>query len=107
MQEIIRLVTTIRKDIEELRTLVSRLTLTHARFISEEWITSDQVMFILKIGISSLKTLKRSGKLPYSKINGVSYFRTVDVENLLKHHYNNPSSNDNHPTFNTSPDEEG
>ena len=98
MQEIIRLVTAIRKDIEELRTQVSRLTLTHARVISEEWITSDQVMFILKIGISSLKTLKRSGKLPYSKINGISYFRTVDVENLLKDHYFHSLPRDNRST---------
>lgn len=84
MQEIIKLVTTIRNDISELRSMISRLTMTHAQRLSEEWLTSDQVMYILKISLSTLKKLKETGKLPYSKIKGLQYFRTIDVENLLK-----------------------
>lgn len=105
MQEIIKLVSAIRLDIEDLRTQLSRLSMTHAQRLSEEWITSDQVMFILKIGISTMKTLKRNGNLPYSKINGVLYFRTVDIENLLKQYYVNPSSKNNNSAFRNKPRE--
>jgi hypothetical protein len=105
MQEIIKLVSAIRQDIEELRTQVSRLSITHAQRLSEEWVTSDQVMFILKIGISTLKTLKRNGYLPYSKVNGVLYFRTADIENLLKQFYVNPASKNNNSTFRNKPRE--
>ena len=104
MQEIIKLVSAIRKDIEELRSLVAHLAKTHAQRINEEWLTLDQVMVILKISGSTLKNLKQSGKLPYSKINGLSYFRTIDIENLLKRHYINPSSKDNNFTFNNDSD---
>ena len=92
MQEVINLVSVIRKDIENLRSLLSSLSMTHGQYLSEEWITAEQVMVILKIGISTFKTLRRSGKLPYSKIKGLLYFRTIDIENLLKQHYINPSS---------------
>jgi hypothetical protein len=105
MQEIIKLVSAIRQDIEDLRTEVCRMSITHAQRLSEEWVTSDQVMIILKIGISTLKTLKRNGSLPYSKINGVLYFRTVDIENLLKQYYVNPASKNNTSVFRNKPRE--
>ena len=105
MQEIIRLVSAIRKDIEDLSSLVSRLTLTHAQRISEEWLTSDQAMHTLKISLSTLKILRRRGLLPYSKINGVLYFRTIDIENLLKQTYINPSAKDKPSSLNPKPHE--
>jgi predicted site-specific integrase-resolvase len=75
--------------------------MTHAQRISEEWITADQVMQILKISIRTLETLKKSGKLPYSKINGLVYFRTVDLENLLNQTYTNRASKNNDYVFKT------
>ena len=105
MQEIIKLVTTIRNDIEELRSLISRLSMTHAQRLSEEWMTSDQVMFILKISLSTLKKLKETGKLPYSKIKGLQYFRTIDIENLLKQSTINHSSKTNLSTIKIDPNE--
>lgn len=106
MQEVIKLVETIKNKLDKILTFQSSLSKTHVQVLSEEWITSDQVMFILKIGLSSLKSLKRSRKLPYTKINGLSYFRTMDIEELLKKHYINHSSNDQHSTFNPSSHDE-
>ena len=99
VQEIIKLVSTIRNDIEDLRSLLTHLSMTHAQRISEEWITADQVMQILKISVRTLKTLQSSGKLPYSKVNGLVYFRTADLENLLNDSYINPGSKDNDYVF--------
>ena len=101
MQEIIKLVSAIRNDIEDLRSLLTHLSMTHAQRISEEWITADQVMQILKISVRTLNTLKSGGKLPYSKVNGLVYFRTVDLENLLNQTNTNPASKDNDYVFKT------
>jgi hypothetical protein len=73
--------------------------MTHAQRISEEWITTDQVMQILKISVRTLNTLKSSGKLSYSKVNGLVYFRTIDLENLLNQTNTNPRSKDNDYVF--------
>jgi len=105
MQEIIKLVTTIRNDIADLRSLISRLSMTHAQRLSEEWMTSDQVMFLLKISNSTLKKLKESGKLPYSKIKGLQYFRTIDIENLLKRSIINHSPLTSLPIIKIDPNE--
>ncbi|HAH23238.1 MAG TPA: hypothetical protein DCL77_05675 [Prolixibacteraceae bacterium] len=106
MQEIIKLVSSIRQDIAKMSTQLSRVSITHAQRLHDEWLTSDQVMFILKIGESTLKTLRRNGQLPYSKVNGILYFRAVDVEDLLKRYYINPSSKDNTSTFRNKPRKE-
>ena len=105
MQEIIKLVTSIRNDINDLRSMISRLSITHAQRLSEEWMTSDQVMFILKISLSTLKKLKETGKLPYSKIKGLQYFRTIDIENLLNQSTINHSSKNNLSTIKIDPNE--
>ena len=81
-----------KRDIELLGKSMDAMRKTHAQFLSEEWITGDQVMKILKICPRTLNTLKSSGKLPYSKVQGTIYFRTVDIENLLNKNYINPSS---------------
>jgi hypothetical protein len=107
MQEVIKLVETINHKLDKVLTFQSSLSRTHAQYLREEWISSEQVMSILKIGISSLKTLKRNGKLPYSKVNGVSYFSTMDVENLLKHHYHPTCDQDRYSTIKNPSYEEG
>jgi len=56
VQEIIKLVSTIRNDISDLRSLLTHFSMTHAQLISEEWITADQVMQILKISIRTAET---------------------------------------------------
>lgn len=105
MHEIIKLVTSIRNDINDLRSMISQLSITHAQRLSEEWMTSDQVMFILKISLSTLKKLKETGKLPYSKIKGLQYFRTIDIENLLNQSTINHSSKNNLSTIKIYPNE--
>lgn len=92
MQEIIKLVSTIRQDIAALNSLILQQSKTHAQYLSEEWITKDQVMKLLKISPRTLETMKANGELPYSKIQGMIYFRTIDIENALNQHYVNPSA---------------
>jgi tRNA U34 5-carboxymethylaminomethyl modifying GTPase MnmE/TrmE len=88
MQEIINMVAVIKKDIRELHAEIKKLTKTHTQQLSEEWIQREQVMQILNIKERKLQSMRDNGTLPYSQIDGKIYYRTTDVENLLKQNYN-------------------
>lgn len=87
MSDILPILSGIRRDMEALTRSVAQMTKTHAQQLSEEWVNKDQVMAILKISSRTLETLKSKGILPYTKIQGIFYFRTADIENLLKENY--------------------
>lgn len=50
----------------------------------KEWLKSSEVRKKLKISSGTLQNLRVSGKLHYSKIGGTYYYRSEDIENLLK-----------------------
>ncbi|MGE5521500.1 MAG: helix-turn-helix domain-containing protein [Candidatus Dadabacteria bacterium] len=87
MSDIIPILSGIRRDMEALQRTVAQMSKTHAQQLSEEWVTKEQVMAILKISPRTLETFKRKGILPFTKIQGMFYFRTADIENLLKQNY--------------------
>ena len=91
MQEVIKLVSTIRQDIAALSSQINQLTRTHVQILNEEWITRDQVQKLLKIGARTVETMKRNGELPYSKIHGMIYFRARDIGILLDRNYSRRS----------------
>ena len=105
MSELLPILSGIKLEMQKMNKSLSQMIKTHSQVLSEEWITKEQVMAVLKISPRTLETLKGSGQLPYSKIRGVIYFRTVDVENLLKINYINPSSKAHHSSFKTKDDE--
>ncbi|HEY3372401.1 MAG TPA: helix-turn-helix domain-containing protein [Prolixibacteraceae bacterium] len=94
-----------RNDLSILLSKVTRLNKTPAQHISDEWLTPDQVMLALKISVRTLDKLKYSGKLPYTKIYGLIYFSTIDIENMLKQHSINRLSNNKLSTFQNTSDE--
>lgn len=105
MQEVIKLNSIILQEIKGLRTDLSAMVKTHAQCISEEWITADQVMALLKISERHLRYLRKTCQLPYSKLNGLVYIRTADVENLLNQHYTAHPFAGLASTFKNEPDE--
>jgi len=94
MSDILPILSSIRRDMESLSRSVAQLSKTHAQVLSEEWVNKKQVMAILKISTRTLESLKSKGILPYTKIQGIFYFRTIDIENLLKVNYVNFTSTD-------------
>ena len=94
MSDILPILSGIKRDMESLSRSVAQLHKTHAQLLSEEWVNKDQVMAILKISTRTLESLKSKGILPYTKIQGMFYFRTMDIENLLKANYVNTTSID-------------
>lgn len=87
-----------RREMESMNKSIAHICKTHAQVLSEEWITKDQAMATLKISARTLENLKKNGLLPYSKVNGLIYFKTIDIENLLNNHYSQATSTDNKPT---------
>lgn len=87
MQEIIPILSGMRRELEVLTKSVALINKTHAQRINEEWNRKPQVLKLLGISQRTLDKLTHSGKLPYTKINGLLYFRTSDVEKLLNDHY--------------------
>ncbi|PCH69197.1 MAG: DNA-binding protein [Bacteroidetes bacterium] len=56
--------------------------------LSERWLEGKEVMDLLHCSPRHLQTLRHSGELPASKVRGKLYYRAVDVEALLRKHYN-------------------
>jgi hypothetical protein len=87
MQEFLNIASSIKRDIEALSQSVAEMKKTHAQVLTEEWIDGDTVMSILKIETRKLLMHRSNGTLPFSKIDGVIYYKTSDVEALLNKYY--------------------
>lgn len=88
MSELPTLISCIKHDIEALGKSIAEMKKTHAQVLTEEWIDGETVMSILKIGTRKLQMHRDNGTLPFSKIDGIIYFKTSDVEALLNKCYN-------------------
>lgn len=88
MQEFLKIASSIKRDIEALSKSVAEMKKTHAQVLAEEWIDGDTVMSILKIKERKLQMHRDNGILPFSKIDGIIYYKSSDVESLLNKHYN-------------------
>ena len=101
MSELLPILSGIKLEMQTMNKSLSVMIKTHSQTLSEEWITKDQVMAVLKISLRTLDSLKASGKLAFSKINGLIYFRSTDIEKLLNENYVDHSSINQPSTFNT------
>jgi hypothetical protein len=88
MQEVLKLVSSIKKSIDSLRTEITKMRKTHAQRITEEWIGKEEVLHLLKISERKLQTMRDNGTLPFSHIDGKIYYKTTDIEQLLNNGYN-------------------
>lgn len=50
---------------------------------SKEWLDNEDVCHILKISKSTLQNYRDTGRLPFSRISGVFYYKPEDVKQLL------------------------
>lgn len=87
MQEFLNIASSIKRDIEALSKSVAEMKKTHAQVLIEEWIDGETVMSILKIETRKLQMHRDNGTLPFSKIDGLIYYKTSDVEALLNKCY--------------------
>lgn len=76
-----------KEDLEEFRLQLLDdirriLTPKEATFV-KPWLKNAEVMKLLDISVNTLQRLRVSGKLPFSKVGGIHYYRYGDIEKLL------------------------
>ncbi len=75
-----------KKDLEdfkkELFTLLATINLPQAHD-QPKWLKNTDVKKMLNISASTLKNLRFTGELPFSKIGGTYYYKQSDIERML------------------------
>lgn len=54
-------------------------------FLSVEWLNQDEMLKKLGVSRNTLKKLRSTKALLYSKIGGKIYYNVTDVQNMLLH----------------------
>lgn len=87
MQEIERAIQQLSEQVEEVKELVLDLTKKLDDTEQDKWIDGQDVLLALRISPRTLRTLRKSEKLPYSRINNKLYYRESDIKQLLQSNY--------------------
>lgn len=99
MSEIIDLILRLSDDVKLMKAYVQTLRKSKAELFKESWIDGQDVMQSLHISKRTLQSLRDSGVLPYSRINGKFYYKVEDIETLLENNYSgNKEERRNHGT---------
>ena len=79
----------IKSDLQGVIKSLAKITKTHTQLVSEEWNRKEEVLKLLAISPRTFNRLISTGKLPYSKVSGITFIKTSDVEKLLNENYHN------------------
>ena len=82
----------ILQDFEVIKAYILALTKSNLERFKDTWIDGQVVMQILHISKRNLQSLRDSGTLPHSRINGKFYYKVSDIEQLLENNYTNSKS---------------
>lgn len=88
MNEIIELILRLSDDLKLIKAYLQQLSKSKVEQFRETWIDGQDVMQALHISKRTLQSLRDSGVLPYSRINGKFYYKVEDIEALLNNNYN-------------------
>lgn len=58
----------------------------------KKWLKSTEVRRLLSISPGTLQNLRITGKLPFSKLGGIHYYRYEDVQEILNAEMNQNNS---------------
>lgn len=87
MNEIIELILRLSDDLKLIKAYLQQLRKSKVEQFRETWIDGQDVMQALHISKRTLQSLRDSGVLPYSRINGKFYYKVEDIESLLENNY--------------------
>lgn len=92
MNEVLNMLMRLTEDFALIKAYLLALTKSRLDYFKEAWIDGQVVMQTLHISKRSLQSLRDSGTLPYSRINGKFYYKVSDIERLLEDNYTNLKS---------------
>lgn len=87
MEEIFEAILLITQEIKEIKRQIENLNKRPDVLFREEWMDGQDVMLALHISQRTLRTLRVSGKLSYSRINNKLYYKALDIKALLEENY--------------------
>jgi hypothetical protein len=93
MIELMQVLLKLSSDIKEVKALVFSLKQTRTEKFKETWIDGQDVMLALNISKRTLQSLRDTGTIPYSRINGKFYYKVADIEKLLERNYSRNNKN--------------
>lgn len=96
MMEVMQLLLELSGAIKEIKAQLLVLKQTKTEKFKQAWIDGQDVMLALKISKRTLQTLRDTGILPYSRINGKFYYKVADLEKLLESNYSRNLKNESH-----------
>ena len=74
-------------SVREMMALVLVIKRTRTETPIQSWIDGRQVMEMLNISKRTLQSLRSSGVLPYSRLNGKYYYKVTDLNQILNRNY--------------------
>ncbi|MCF8229429.1 MAG: helix-turn-helix domain-containing protein [Bacteroidales bacterium] len=92
MTELFDLLLKISQEIKTIKTYIEFFRKTRLEKFNEAWIDGQDVMQVMHISKRTLQSLRDSGSLPYSRLNGKFYYKLSDIENMLESNYSNIKS---------------
>lgn len=87
MQEIERAIEQVSEQVEEIKQLVLDLKRRLDVPPQDQWIDGQDTMLALRISPRTLRTLRESKKLAYSRLRNKFYYKQSDVNALLESSY--------------------
>ncbi|MDV7188473.1 helix-turn-helix domain-containing protein [Lutibacter sp. TH_r2] len=66
--------------LEEIKKLLVKTTSTGVK----KYLKSNEIMELLKISPGTLQTLRINGTLPYTKIGGIIFYDSEEIEKVMK-----------------------
>lgn len=89
MSDMVSLYSEIWREMQGLTKALALISKAPSQRLKEEWNRTSETMKIMGISSRTLARLMRTGKLPSSKVNGILYIKTSDIERLLNNNYKN------------------
>ena len=87
MADVMQLLVELSGSVREMMALVLVIKRTRTETPIQSWIDGRQVMEMLNISKRTLQSLRSSGVLPYSRLNGKYYYKVTDLNQILNRNY--------------------
>lgn len=87
MTEVLNLLLQVSQELKVISSYILELRKSRLDNFKETWIDGQDVMQTMHISKRTLQSLRDSGTLPFSRINGKFYYKVVDIEAMLDTNY--------------------
>jgi hypothetical protein len=91
MNEVIDLILSLSKELNEIKTRIELWRLSKAKRLKDTWNDHQDVLQILHIRKKPLKTVCKNGGLSYSEVKSKFYYKATDIEEQFQRNYYNPN----------------